>query len=204
MRTRVSLDRFPQEVLEHIVFFAATDSFLGPPSGVLPFLTLNRAMHDALSFSNNPHLYARIFTAKFDIAAAVRRMGTALLPATALAEELRRRSIVLRQFRDIRGSRTARSETIDRMLWTAYLMVLESDGKNERQLREYGRINEWFKDYWFHPLGASGALRTVNISDHWPDNTEQMSLALWLFWYVLRPGESMIANSLYAYRRVGL
>lgn len=180
---------FPQEVLEHIVFFAATDCFLGPPAGILPFLLLNRDMHEALSFDNNPHLYARIFTAKYDLAAAIRRMGSALLPATALAEELRRRSVLLRRFRNLKGCRVDETDMVDEMLWTAYLMVLESDGRNERQLREYARLNEWLKEYWFRPTGGSAALRIVTTTDHWPDNTERMSLALWLFWYLLRPGE---------------
>lgn len=187
--TKASLAMFPQEVLEHIVFFAATDNFLGPPSGILPFLSLNRAMHDSLSLETNPHLYARIFSHKYDITSAIRRMGADLLPATALAEELRQRSIILRRFRDLKDSKVGRTELLDNMLWTAYLMVLESDGKNERQLREYARINEWLKEYWFHPAGASGALHTVTNADQWPDNTARMSLAIWLFWFLLKPGE---------------
>ena len=83
--------RVPQEVLEHIAFFAATDSFLGPPSGIVPLLVLNRSMYAALSPQANPYLYARIFASKFDLASATRRMGSDALPATALAEELRRR-----------------------------------------------------------------------------------------------------------------
>lgn len=188
-----SFEMFPQEVLEHIVYFAATDNFLGPPTGILPFLLLNRSMYSALSFANNPHLYARIFASKYDLAAAIRRMGTALLPATALAEELRRRSIILKRFHNLKGCRVDETDMVDEMLWTAYLMVLESDGANERQLREYARLNEWLKEYWFRPLGASAALRIVTTTDHWPDNTERMSLALWLFWYLLRPGEYLNA-----------
>ncbi len=204
MPDQSSLAMIPQEVLEHIVFFAATDDFLGPPSGILPFLAVNRTMHDALSFNTNPHLYARIFAHKYDLAPAIRRMGADLFPATALAEELRRRSIVLKRIRhrldskrgtgerQIRrcsdNSQGAGEEHIDTLLWTAYLMMLESDGRNERQLREYARVNEWLKEYWFHESGASGALDIVKNADEWPENTERMSLATWLFWYMLEPG----------------
>ncbi|KAJ3526861.1 hypothetical protein NM688_g8207 [Phlebia brevispora] len=189
--TKPSLAMFPQEVLEHIVFFAATDNFLGPPAGLLPFLTLNHALHEMLSFETNPHLYARIFSYKYDLASAVRRMGADNLPATALAEELRRRSIILRQFRNLVECKAGRTQFLDTMLWTAYLMVLESDGKNELQLREYAQINTWLKAYWFHPSGTSGALRIVSDADQWPDNTQQMSLALWLLWFMLNPGTSL-------------
>lgn len=197
---------FPQEVLEHIVFFAATDNLLGPPSGIVPFLTLCRAMNNSLSFTNNPHLYARIFEQKYDLAAVSRRMGSGSLPATALAEELRRRSIVLRRFRNQKECQLSngRTEYLDTMLWTAYLMVLESDGRNERQLREYARISQWLKDYWFHLSGASGAVRTVTNADEWLENTERMSLAIWLFWYMFRPGtyfQYHIPQTFYLWRR---
>ena len=97
--TALSLGMVPQEVLEHIALFAATDGILGPPAGIVPLLALNRATHDALSFTNNPHLYARIFAEKYDTDAAARRLGLAALPATALAEELQRRSLVLKRIR---------------------------------------------------------------------------------------------------------
>ena len=191
--TTPSLGMVPQEVLEHIAFFAATDGFLGPPAGIVPLVTLNRAMHDALSCKNNPHLYARIFSEKFDEEAAVRRLGVERLPATALAEELQRRSNALKRIRARLDSKAPASDKqLSRVLWTAYLMALESDGKNERQLLEYARINDWLKEYLFDPRGASNIMNTINVSNKWADNSEHFSLALWLFWYMLQPGEHTI------------
>lgn len=184
-----SFSKVPQEVLEHIAFFAATDKFLGPPSGIFPLLLLNRTFHHALSVSTNPHLYAQIFADKYDVASAVRRMGVDAISALAMAEELRRRSIALKRFRYRLDSKATTSPSkLNEMLWLAYLMVLESDGKNEQQLRQYAQIGRWLKEYWFDPLGASGAMHTIKVVDSWPENSERMSLALWLFWLLLKPG----------------
>ena len=191
VNTKSILSLVPQEVLEHIAFFAATDRFLGPPSGILPLLVLNKAMHTALSITTNPLLYARIFSHKYDVAPALRRMGHDALTAAAMAEELQRRSVALKRFRhrlDSKGEPSTRS--VSSLLWTAYLMVIESDGKNEQQLREYGNAGQWLKDYWFDPTGASGAMKTVHGDNAWPDNSECISLALWLFWFLLKPGRS--------------
>lgn len=191
----LSLGMVPQEVLEHIAFFAATDGFLGPPAGIVPLLTLNRAMHDALSCKTNPHLYARIFSEKYDEQAAVRRLGVERLPATALAEELRTRSSVLSRIRARLDSRApACDKQLGSVLWTAYLMALESDGKNERQLLEYAHINDWLKEYLFDPDGASDIMNTINVCNKWAANSEHLSLSLWLFWYMLQPGECNAAS----------
>ena len=192
-----SLGMVPQEVLEHIAFFAATDGLVGPPAGIVPLLSLNRAMHDALSFKSNPHLYARIFAEKFDDGAPLRRLGVGHLHATALAEELQRRSLVLKRIRARLDSKASCSDKqIARILWTAYLMVLENDGKNERQLLEYAHVNEWLKEYLFDIAGASNILKTINEADKWALNSEQLSLALWIFWYLLRPGTLLCSSCL--------
>jgi hypothetical protein len=186
-----SLGMVPQEVLEHIAFFAATDGSLGPPAGIVPLLSLNRTTHNALSFQNNPHLYARVFSEKFDDEAAMRRLGVQPLHATALAEELRRRSLVLKRIRARLDSKaTFNNAQINQILWMAYLMVLESDDKNERQLLEFAHMNEWLQEYLFDSEGASNIISTINNSNQWVENSEQLSLALWLFWYLLRPGQS--------------
>ncbi|CAL1698286.1 unnamed protein product [Somion occarium] len=188
----------PPEILEHIAFFASTEnSFLGPPHGLIPLLTLNRRIYSALSFSSNPHLYARIFGSKFDFNSAVRRLGRDNLHAGALAEELKRRSILLKRLRsrvdsifDPSISRHEREDQLNSVLWTSYFMMMENDGKNEVQLREYARIGEWLKEFWFHPDGASQAVSSVR-EDEWPANHERTSLAMWLLWFTLRPDDYM-------------
>lgn len=73
------------------------------------------------------------------------------------------------------------------MLWMAYLMMLENDGLNERTLREYARLDIWLRNFWFDPEGASCA--TYAIRDNlWPPNMEFSTLAMWLFWFLLKPG----------------
>ena len=106
MNGPLSLNTVPQEVLEHIAYFAGTDTFLGPPSSIVPLLLTNRQIHASLSIATNHHLYARIFAHKFDTAAPRARFGTFHLTAYALADELRRRCSVLKRLRERRDSTT--------------------------------------------------------------------------------------------------
>ncbi|KAG6336312.1 hypothetical protein ID866_2788 [Astraeus odoratus] len=73
------------------------------------------------------------------------------------------------------------------LLWLAYLMMLENDGKNEQQLRHYANIEAWLMDYWFDDEGSS--LASYRISqDQWPLEDVKNSIAMWLLWLLLRPG----------------
>ncbi|TCD67735.1 hypothetical protein EIP91_011977 [Steccherinum ochraceum] len=200
------LGTIPQEVLEQIAFFVATHDELGPPSDIVPLLGVNRRIASLLSAVANPHLYARIFAYKFDAAAPRRRLGNDETTPLALTEELQRRCSLLRRIRDRLDCTTcgsapasddgrddgsdAHSPPLSRVLWAAYFMVLENDGKNERQLREYAGIDVWLREFWFDPNGASGIMSAVNRDD-WPSNHETMSLGMWLFWLLLKPEDYM-------------
>jgi hypothetical protein len=72
-------------------------------------------------------------------------------------------------------------------------MMLENDGKNEQQLREYAGIEEWLHKFWFHRDGASMARYAIK-QDHWPQDNERNALAMWLFWFLLRPGTFRIPS----------
>jgi hypothetical protein len=75
------------------------------------------------------------------------------------------------------------------MLWTAYVMMLENDGKNERQLREYAHLDDWLRAFWFAEDGASFA--RLEIGDNsWPPYNDLADVTIWLFWFLLRPGAS--------------
>lgn len=193
----------PLEVIENIAFFAVASNPLGPPRELTPLLLLNRRSHASLS---NPHLYARIFSTKFDTTALMRRLGppggAAATTAPKLAAELRRRFVQLGRLRarigcTVGGSSLAgegegviemRMRALHEMLWTAYLMMLENDGKNERQLREYARLDGWLRAFWFAEDGASCA--RIAIRDNaWPPNNDFSAVTMWLFWFLLRPGE---------------
>ncbi|KAI8990386.1 hypothetical protein BD414DRAFT_483459 [Trametes punicea] len=192
-----ALAHVPQEVLEHIAFFAATESFLGPPDGLVGLLSINRRTHAALSISANPYLWSRIFAFKFDLSCAERRLSDRTIGPSEICEELKLRCTLLKRIRK-RTDCLATSYTLSpthrdalrSILWMAYLMMLENDGKNARQLREYAGFDPWLKDFLFHPSGASLATWSVNV-DLWPPNDERSALALWLFWYTLKPDDYM-------------
>ena len=188
-----SLNTIPQEILEHVAFFIGTESFLGPPSAILPLLSTSRRTYSAISFSSNHHLYARIFAHKFDFGSASRRLPPESITSFALASELRRRCFYLKRIRSRSDSLVDSlqdvlhgDEMLHEILWLAYLMMIENDGKNEEQLRGYARIDSWLKDYWFHKQGASYAQVAIKLN-RWPPNNEQTSLAMWLFWFLLQP-----------------
>ncbi|KAF8644008.1 hypothetical protein AX16_008724 [Volvariella volvacea WC 439] len=189
-----SLDNVPQEVLEHIAFLAATSEFLGPPSALVPLLHTSRRIHSRLSIKSNHHLYAKIFAHKFDLVPAVRRLGGDPTSPKSLAAELQLRCYYLKRIRersdatfDVDGDSTSEGgERLHGLLLHAYLLMLENEEKNELQLREYAHIEDWLKQYWFGVQGASLSLSSIQ-QNHWPPNNQETSLAMWLFWFLLRP-----------------
>ncbi|RDB17639.1 hypothetical protein Hypma_001088 [Hypsizygus marmoreus] len=193
-----ALDTVPQEVLEHIALFSATDSFLGPPSSLVPLLLTNRGVYKRLSIHSNHHLYARVFAHKFDIGPIVRRLGPERTTPDILTSELRRRCFCLKRIRarldsiasSAGGEEGDKEEDTSRheLLFQAYLLMLENEGKNEQQLREYARIDLWLREYWFDEMGASCAVECLQTEEWLPD-TEERSLAMWLFWFLLRPSD---------------
>ena len=191
MNAQTSLLTVPHEVIEHIAYFTATDAFLGPPSSLLPFLLANRQINSYISFTTNPHLYAQIFSYKFDAAAPLARLGEEI-SSQAFAEELKRRCVVLKRLRARTDSTThARHADEDNLkmsvhdvLFTSYVLMLENDGKNEAQLQEYGQMKAWIREFWFDPRGASLAIYSIRIGN-WPPNRPETALAMWLFWFLL-------------------
>jgi hypothetical protein len=71
------LAALPREILTQIAFhLVVDDDGLGQhPSPLIPFLLSCRAVHEAISFGNNPQLYNRLFRATFDHKALERRYG---------------------------------------------------------------------------------------------------------------------------------
>lgn len=192
-----SLASVPQEVLEHIAYFAATDDFLGPPEGLSALLAVDRRTHAALSMASNPYLWSRIFASKFDSSCPIQRLaerGREIGPVE-ICEEFKQRCTLLKRIRhqtDCLATSYTLSPThrdaLRSILWMAYLMMLENEGKNDKQLREYAGFDAWLKLFLFDRSGASLAAWSVNM-DLWPPNDERSALGLWLFWYMLKPGE---------------
>jgi hypothetical protein len=186
----IALDWLPQEMLENIAFFSATVTDVGPPSGLPSLLLSCRNIYRRLSPEANPHLWARIFQHNFDTRAAIRRLGPQIATPVTLAKELRKRFIYLKRIRartDSRVRTPSDSQTLGELLWFAYLMILENDGKNIKQLRDYAGMEQWLMEYWFDDDGASLASKVLS-EDGWPLENEHNSLAMWLFWFLLRPG----------------
>jgi hypothetical protein len=191
-----TLDTVPQEVLEHVAFFSVTHSFLGPPSTLSSLLITNRKIHSRLSITSNPHLYARVFAYKFDLAPAIRRLGPGRTTPCILADELKLRCLLLKRIRTRLDSTIRLVPAHDSasdlfplhgLLCHAYLLMLENEGKNEKQLREYARADGWLREYWFAELGASRAVSFM-AQDLWLPECPERSIAMWLFWFLLRPG----------------
>ncbi|KAF9221738.1 hypothetical protein BS17DRAFT_736882 [Gyrodon lividus] len=200
-----TLELIPQEVLEHIAFFTATQSLVGPPLDLLPLLRICRSIYQSLSLEANPYLYARVFKYKFDTRAAIRRLGPHVNAPQVLANELRKRWMYLKLMRARSGSRIwsagpnpSSPAPID-LLWLAYLMMLENDGKNEQQLRDYANMDCWLMEYWFDEEGTSSATRMI-LRGTWPPEDEKNSIAMWLFWFMLRP--DFAQQSLTKYHRM--
>ncbi|KAG6820260.1 hypothetical protein H0H93_003268 [Arthromyces matolae] len=127
----------------------------------------------------------------FDIGPVLRRIGPISVGSPVLSEELPRRFRCLKSIRG-RLHRFYKDEDEDRsheLIFLAYTLMLENEGNNEQQLREYAQIGPWLKDYWFHPLGASRAADHLRVHD-WLPETPVRSMAMWLFWFLMRPGES--------------
>jgi hypothetical protein len=192
--TSTTLDTVPQEVLEQVAYFSVTHSFLGPPSTLSSLLITNRNIHSRLSITSNPHLYARVFLYKFDITPAIRRLGPGRTTPCVLAQELKLRCLLLKRIRTRLDSigHSVPTHEIDvlprhELLCHAYLMMLENEGKNEEQLRDYARIDDWLREYWFAELGSSRAFSFMT-ADLWLPETPERSIAMWLLWFLLRPG----------------
>ncbi|KAF5353489.1 hypothetical protein D9756_007959 [Leucocoprinus leucothites] len=189
--TMSSLDSIPQEVLEHIAFFAATSKFLGPPSDLVSLLASNRRVYTQLSIATNHHLYARIFAHKFDLKPALRRLGEEVLYPATISAELRQRFILLKRLRtraDAYQSKVGEGpqDTLNQLLLRSYVWLLENEEKNERQLREYGRLDCWLHEYWFNDDGASKAMHMIR-DNKWPVGDQNTTLAMWLYWLLVKP-----------------
>jgi hypothetical protein len=160
----------PPEIIEDIAFWLATeDTSIAPPNNLIPLLLLNRETNQFLSFNSNHYLYARIYAAKFDTKTSTRRLGKGRLTAFGLTAELKKRCMHLRAIRNF----SFELELIEPAIWTAFVMMLENDGKNERLLVEYAHITHWLKHYW---IAISSALER----EGWPSNSLLHSACMWL------------------------
>ncbi|KAJ7161048.1 hypothetical protein C8R46DRAFT_1164646 [Mycena filopes] len=189
-----TLDTVPHEILERIAFISATDTLLGPPSTLVTLLTASRQIHARLSFTSNQYLYARIFLAKFDAGPSSHRLTRS--SPTILAHELIHRFRVLNRLRARVDSKAkpgsaGEGDSVHELLFHAYLMMLENEGKNEQQLRDYAKMGDWLRAYLFEQYFSARTKLPTHV-EHWPPHNEHTSLAMWLFWFLLRADDYTI------------
>lgn len=193
-----TLETIPHEVLEHVAYFAGTQQIVGPPTDILSLLLTSHTIHTALSPATNPHLYARIFEAKFDVDALRERMDGTLPSANEVSVELQARCLALQRIRNdtftsATPTRAYPEERFLHDLWTLYLMLLEDEGRNMRHMREWARLHEWLRKYWSKVIRSddNDSLRTTpSWGKDWAGDTEQNALAMWLFWFLLDPSQN--------------
>ncbi|CAE7109926.1 unnamed protein product [Rhizoctonia solani] len=190
--------RLPPEVTQQIAVSVCRLTPLGPPSELATLLRVSRSVYAALCPQNNPGLHARIFRINFDWRAPTRRFVDAGEPLGArnFAHELHRRWVVLKRIRSASnvGKLLVCSEDQElENLWTAYLMLLESDGLNWEQL---------------HWAGVSGYARIVIHEKLMPSpkpgymiESTTRALGLWLMWF-LTEVYTVLAESPHDYSRI--
>ncbi|KAG8937125.1 hypothetical protein FRC02_006325 [Tulasnella sp. 418] len=175
--------------LIHIIgFHAGTTPLLGPPSGLVPLLSVSKRIHSVLNSESNPHLYSQLFRAKFDSLAIRRRFPVSSITARALTDELARRWRSLARIRkwatipnENAWKYTARYRTRESRedLMTAYIMLTESDGYNALQLLRWAHLDEYLIRYRKHRFVDEHA------DSDMPSETEEKSLFFGVLWMLL-------------------
>jgi hypothetical protein len=175
------LESLAPELLCRIASHLVLDesSYIGPPSAVLAFVSTSRLIHHAVSLSTNAQFLSYVFAFKFDQAAPLRRLGPRRVNAVNYASELHKRFKVMSRIR--RGSIV--QEHLHEDLWTTLLMLLENDGRNERQLLEWAHLPAFIVKY-LRLLDATSDQSGFN----WSFRTPTFSLALWTLYLLTRLG----------------
>jgi hypothetical protein len=185
MSTLSVFESLAPEILGCVAFhLLLADSFLGPLNDLVPLLLSSRVIFDAISFENNAPLYADLFLCKFDYAALKRRFSDRWRTAQCLASELKKRLSLLKRIRH----RTTLPDSPDFVddLWTAYIMMQESDGRNESQLIEWACIPGYLYRVFYLCVRA-----TPGASWGWYSDSEATSLIVWLLFMTVGAGMSL-------------
>jgi hypothetical protein len=167
---------FPQHAMEDCIIYSLDhDSPSSPPRSLLPLMLTCRRFHNLLHPSNNPHLYRRIFSCKFDLAAIARRFPSSCIIASRFYPELKKRFLALRCIRlgDIHDPH------LEDTFLTTYIMLLEHDALNHRHLVDAG-LPALLDKYI--------AERLHQGQNDWPIEDTCNVLAVALFWHMTSQG----------------
>ncbi|KAF8079340.1 hypothetical protein FPV67DRAFT_1403278 [Lyophyllum atratum] len=180
----------PLEIFDAIALELTDLEPIGPPDILVPLMQTCKALHGLLVPETNPGLYSRIFRQKFDVAAVTRR---AFRPTpTQCVDQMTQYFAALRVFRrrELRISVAPGEELpdvgVEEALQIGVVMMLEDDGKNARQLVQWGHADE-FVDAFVRSRLYDGA----EDNDGWPLDNGLNAHALWLMW-LLTTEESLL------------
>ncbi|SPO35157.1 uncharacterized protein PSFLO_00628 [Pseudozyma flocculosa] len=170
-------------------------SVITPPNDLRSLLLVCRRFHHLLNIAANPRLYARVFRSKFDTAAIERRFGKHAVSSANLAQELRRRCLVLRRMRRCVENQElcpggVSEETYPILvenLWTAYMMLLENDGLNLQQLK-WGQIESYLA------IHHAKVMLSDAVRPGYPADSVDRALALHIT-YLLTDPEQLASES---------
>lgn len=188
--SRPALQTLPLEILNQIAFELVALQPLGPPCDILPLLCASSHFYQALSPDTNPVLFARIYRHKFDTSAVERRAFTPshtqcvdqLIHYCRTMQVLRSGDIYVEPRPMSGGDDDERCATD--ALFTAFMMMLEDDGKNARQLQEWAGADVFAERFLRRRLYEG---RESN--DGWPVESAPNSCALWLMWMLTTEGK---------------
>ncbi len=120
----------PTEIISTIAFhLSLSPTLIGPPSSLIPFLLSCKRINSALSFKNNPRLYAELFEVSFDLKAGKRRYKEenqeGRMKARGLAEEFKKRCEGLKRLRKLVEKKNV-EELREEDAWMLYMMLIEN------------------------------------------------------------------------------
>lgn len=168
----------PDEILDHIAFHLAAILPIPLPDPLLPLRCASKSLYFRLSPHANHSLYARIYRLNFDHSAVCRR---AFVPeAENYAEHYLHScgALAAIKLRDFEINDPAA------VLFAAYIMMLDNDGKNRAQLENAGI--ELYLSVYMRTYMYTSDPRLAN--NGWPQDTAANACALWLLWMFTTPG----------------
>ena len=164
----------PNELLQNIAFLIAAHNPLGPPAQLIPLLSVSKHVYNAL-WSPKAALKARLFRLKFDTSAVSRRSFSPY--DIHLSDQLEFYCRVLQ----IVKSGDVYHKDVANLLFAAYVMMLDNDGKNFAQLESAGIalfIDRFIRLRLWDDRSAEG-------NAGWPVPSQVNRCALWLAWLTM-------------------
>jgi len=179
-----TLNTIPTDILLQVIHQLALLESCGPPSSI--FVSLLQTCK-ALASLESLLLYSIAFKGQFDSHAVERRLPSAAMTSSSLMIETKRRWKCLRRIRwasqDVslwKSAYTLEQKRED--MWTAFLMLLENDGRNWKQLT-------WAHLHTYVQAFVEWDLIPASEGEELPPETEERALGLWLLWFLSDTGK---------------